>query len=90
VHAALHAEMRAQGKTPQWEMLRGYLASDKAAAPYSHAAEALGMTEGAVKTAVHRLRRRFGERLRREIAETVGDPSAVDEELQDLFDALRR
>jgi RNA polymerase sigma-70 factor (ECF subfamily) len=48
------------------------------------------MTENAVKTAVHRLRRRFGELLRKEIAETVSDPAAVDEEVQELFNALRR
>ena len=59
------------------------------ARPYSEIAEQLGMTEGAVKTAVHRLRRRYREFLREQIAETVSDPSLVDDEIRDLFDSLR-
>jgi len=47
------------------------------------------MSEDAVKVAVHRLRRRFGELLREEIAETVGDPSEVDDEIRYLLGALR-
>ena len=47
------------------------------------------MSEGAVKVAVHRLRRRFGALLREEIAETVGDPAQVDEEIRELFRVLR-
>ena len=47
------------------------------------------MTEGAVKTAVHRLRRRYRELLREEIAQTLSDPAEVDEEIQQLFAALK-
>jgi RNA polymerase sigma-70 factor (ECF subfamily) len=90
VQASLRDELAQQGKAAQWDRLHVFLAGDKATPLYSEAAVALGMTEGAVKTAVHRLRRRFGEQLRREIAETVSDPSAVDGELQELFEALRR
>lgn len=46
------------------------------------------MTEGAVKVAVHRLRERHREALRDEIAQTVGDPSEVDDELESLLRAL--
>jgi RNA polymerase sigma-70 factor (ECF subfamily) len=46
------------------------------------------MTEGAVKVAVHRLRRRYREILRAEIAQTVADASQVDDEIRDLFAAL--
>jgi RNA polymerase sigma-70 factor (ECF subfamily) len=59
------------------------------ARPYSEIAEQLGMTEGAVKTAMHRLRRRYREFLREQIAETVSDPSLVDDEIRDLLGALR-
>ena len=59
------------------------------ARPYAEVAEQLGMTEGAVKTAMHRLRRRYREFLREQIAETVSDPSLVDDEIRDLFAALR-
>jgi RNA polymerase sigma-70 factor (ECF subfamily) len=48
------------------------------------------MTEGAVKVAVHRLRRRYRELLRAGIAETVADPSDVDDEMRHLVAALRR
>ena len=48
----------------------------------------LGMTEGAVRVAVHRLRRRYGDILRREIAATLDDPSQIDDEIQGLFTAL--
>ena len=47
------------------------------------------MSAGAVQVAVHRLRRRYGELLRQEIAQTVSSPAEVDEELRHLFSALR-
>ena len=46
------------------------------------------MTEGAIKTAVHRLRKRCRQLLREEIAHTVADESQIDEEIRDLFNAL--
>jgi RNA polymerase sigma-70 factor (ECF subfamily) len=51
-------------------------------------AEELGMTEGAMKVAVHRLRRRYRELLKEEIAQTVADPADIDDELRDLFAAV--
>jgi RNA polymerase sigma-70 factor (ECF subfamily) len=48
------------------------------------------MSESAVKVAVHRLRGRFGEILRDEVAQTVNDPDHVDDELSQLFAALER
>jgi RNA polymerase sigma-70 factor (ECF subfamily) len=52
-------------------------------------ARACDMTEGAVKTAVHRLRRRYRDLLREEIAHTVTEPDQVDEEIRQLFAALQ-
>ena len=46
------------------------------------------MTEGAVKVAVHRLRRRYRELLNEEIAQTVADPAEIDDELRELFTAV--
>lgn len=59
--------------------------------PPSHqaTAERLGLAEGAVKVAVHRLRRRFGELLRREVETTVADPADVDDEIRALLAALQ-
>jgi hypothetical protein len=51
-------------------------------------AERLGMTEGAVKKAAQRLRERFHDLLRAEVARTVENPTEVDEEIRSLFAAL--
>jgi hypothetical protein len=48
----------------------------------------LGMTEGAVKMAAHRLRRRYRELLRQEIAQTVAGPDQIEEEIRYLFACL--
>lgn len=56
--------------------------------PYAELAARLQMSEGAVKVAAHRLRRRYRELLREEIAQTVVSPEQVEEELHDLFAAL--
>jgi RNA polymerase sigma-70 factor (ECF subfamily) len=55
---------------------------------YSGLAAEFSMNEGAVKVALHRLRRRFGELLRREVGHTVADATALDEEIRYLFSAL--
>lgn len=90
VQTLLRQEQEAQGKAEQWERLGPYLTGEQRAAPYTETAAALGLSEGAVKTAVHRLRRRFGELLRQEIAQTVSESSSVDQEIGELFEALRR
>ena len=77
----LRLAAKASGDETQVEQLEQYLTSAEPQAPYRKAAEALGMSEGAVATAVHRLRKRYGQCLRAEIAELVLDPSDVDDEL---------
>ena len=57
--------------------------------PYADLAVEIGLSECAIKVTVHRLRRRFGALLREEISETVSDPSQVDDEIRDLFRALK-
>jgi RNA polymerase sigma-70 factor (ECF subfamily) len=57
--------------------------------PYTELAARARMTEGALKTAVHRMRRRYGALLRTEIAETVSSPEEVEEEIRDLFRVLK-
>jgi RNA polymerase sigma factor (sigma-70 family) len=76
------------GKTALFAELKGYLDGSNPA-PYREAAERFGMTEGALKVAVHRLRQRFGVLLRNEIARTVARPEEIEDELQALFKALR-
>jgi RNA polymerase sigma-70 factor (ECF subfamily) len=84
---ALRREAEATGKAGLWEALKGSLAGDEPAR--SETAARLGMTEGAVKVAVHRLRQRYREILRAEIAKTLDDPSDIEDEMRHLLAALR-
>lgn len=84
----LKAESVVSDKRKLFDCLKIYLTAEKDAIPYKNVAEKLAMTEGAVKVAVHRLRRRYRELVRDEIAQTVSTEAQVDEEIRDLFDAL--
>jgi DNA-directed RNA polymerase specialized sigma24 family protein len=84
----LRAELGAGGKGELFEAIKGSLSGEEPAR--SKTAARLGMTEGALKVAVHRLRSRYRELLRAEIAETISDPSDIDDEMRHLVDALRR
>ncbi len=84
----LRAEQVAAGKGAQFDTLKITLTTDARSAPYAQLATQLGLTEGAVKVAVHRLRQRYRELLRAEIAQTVASPADVDEEIRHLFAAL--
>ncbi len=85
----LNADFVTEGKSDLFETLRPYLAVDSQRLPYTEAAEKLAMTPQSVKVAVHRLRQRYRRRLEAEIVDTVSSSSEVDEEIQDLFHALR-
>jgi DNA-directed RNA polymerase specialized sigma24 family protein len=76
------------GKAATFEALRGALAGDAEAPSYAAAAASLGTTEGAARVAAHRLRRRYGELLRQEIAATLAHSDEIDDEIRDLFAAL--
>ena len=84
----LEAEQRAEGKAGQFALLRQCLVGDRASLPYDQIAQATGLSEGAVKVAVHRLRLRYRELLRAEIANTVDSPDEVDAEMRHLFHVL--
>lgn len=84
----LKAESAALDKEQLFDCLKVYLTAEKDTVPYKDVAEKLNMTEGAVKVAVHRLRRRYRELVRDEIAQTVTTEAEIDEEIRDLFTAL--
>lgn len=86
--AALSDEMRTGGKGRVFDALKPYLAAEASAPPHAVTAAALGTTEGAVKVAVHRLRQRYRQLVRDEIARTVDTEAEVDEEVGRLFEAL--
>jgi RNA polymerase sigma factor (sigma-70 family) len=88
VLSTLRAEYEQGGKTEAFEILKPYLSAGRTSVSYAHAAEKLGMNEGAVKVAVHRLRKRYRELLRAEIAQTVSTASEIEAEIRDLFAAL--
>jgi RNA polymerase sigma-70 factor (ECF subfamily) len=76
-------------KTPLFDSLKRYLTGDKGASAYEAVAATLGMTEGALKVAVHRFRRRYRELLYEEVTRTVASPDDVPQEMQDLLGAIR-
>jgi RNA polymerase sigma-70 factor (ECF subfamily) len=88
--ARLEAESTAAGKAALVSHLLPTLTGGRGNIPLAAIAAELGMTEGAVKTAASRLRRRYGEILREEIARTLADPADVEDEVRALFAALAR
>jgi RNA polymerase sigma factor (sigma-70 family) len=84
----LRNECIAAQKGDVFEKLKDYLTGDPPVRPYREIAGELGMSEGAVKVTVHRLRRRFGELVRGQIERTVASPDEIDDEIRQLFAAL--
>jgi RNA polymerase sigma factor (sigma-70 family) len=88
VLARLKEEYIATNKAELFAKLEPRLVDAVNPGSYAEWAAGLNMSESAVRVAVHRLRRRFGELLRGEIADTVATPAEVDEELRHLFAAI--
>ena len=86
VLARLEAEYR--GHAVGFANLQPYLVEDKGAAPFAQTAARLGVTESALKAVVYRLRCRYGELFREEIAHTVEGPEEVEEEIRHLLSVL--
>jgi len=84
----LQEEFAAAGKGARFDALKVFLTGEREAGSYANLAARLETTEAALKMAVSRLRERYGELLRAEIANTVSDPAEVEEELRALFTAL--
>lgn len=84
----LQAECIAEGKARLFESAKDFLTAGRDAIPYAEAARTAGMDEGALRVAVHRLRKRYRELLRDEIAQTLADPAQADDELRSLMTAM--
>jgi RNA polymerase sigma-70 factor (ECF subfamily) len=80
----LAAEVERSGGVERFETLRPFLVSDTDP-PYADLARDLKMTEPAVRVALHRMRQRFGLALRERVAQTLEDPSRVEDELRYLI-----
>ena len=88
--AALAAEHQAAGKAAQFGTLKPWLTGDSENLSQADAARRLEMNEGAVKVAIHRLRKRFRELVKAEVAQTVGSGADVQTELSYLREVLSR
>ncbi|MCX6902887.1 MAG: sigma-70 family RNA polymerase sigma factor [Verrucomicrobia bacterium] len=86
----LGAEQAAEGTLDQFTRLKDLLMGDKSGRGYAALAQQLNTTEGALRTAVYRLRGRYRELLREEIAHTVDQPLEIDDEIRHLFAVLAR
>ena len=78
-----------EGRADYFDRLKQFLPGDTESLPYSDLAVQLGTTEGALKVAVHRLRRRYREMFRTEISRLVSEPDQVDDEVRHLLAILR-
>jgi RNA polymerase sigma factor (sigma-70 family) len=88
VFERLRQEYEKDGKAVLFDALQGCLAQARAAVPYADVGARLGLSEGALRVTVHRLRQRYRDLLRAEIADTVSGPEEVEEELRHLFRVL--
>jgi len=88
--ARLRAEFAQAGKAREFAHFKPFLTVARMEIPYAEAAAAAGLSEGAARVAVHRLRKRYRELFREEIARTVADPAEVDAELRHLIAVLAR
>jgi RNA polymerase sigma-70 factor (ECF subfamily) len=88
VLTSLRARWAADGRGAEFDALKSSLMGDTPAGGYARLASDLDTTEGAIKVAVHRLRRRFQDELRRQIGATVADSAEVDDEIQYLIRSL--
>ena len=88
VLARLEQEFRDSGKGELFDCLKSSLLADDSGSSYAQLGGRLGLKEDAIKQAVHRMRRRYRELFREEIAQTVAGPGEVEDELKRLFAVL--
>ena len=89
VMGKLRDEFLQHGRPEHFDRLKVFLLG-QSEAPYAALAEEMKTSEGALKVAIHRLRKRYRELFRQEIADTVADPADVESELRYLAAVLTR
>jgi RNA polymerase sigma factor (sigma-70 family) len=85
----LRAEQSASGTRARFERLKPFLTGEGAPSDYDGLAPELGLSASTVRVAVHRLRRRFAEVLREEVAGTLAEPAEVEGEIRWMLETLR-
>ena len=88
--ARLREEFSAAGKGGQFELLKNFLTADANASEYAAVAQKLGVADASVAVLVHRLRQRYRELVRAEVAQTVSSPTELEEEMRHLFEVLNQ
>lgn len=88
VRHRLREEFQGLDKGPRFELLDRLLPGEERQLTTAEVASRLGLTEGSVRSEVHRLKRRFGEMLRAEVAHTVAAPADIDGEIQHLMEVV--
>ena len=88
VQDRLRATYAEPGKRARFDQLQGYLPGESCSKAYAETGAELGISEAAVKMEVQRLRRRFGELLKEEIAHTVANESEIEDEIRYLIEAV--
>jgi RNA polymerase sigma-70 factor (ECF subfamily) len=83
-------EMSVAGKAGQFDMLKTFLTADAGEGRYEGVAQKLGVADASVAVLVHRLRQRYRELVRAEVAETVSSPTELEEEMRHLFQMLNQ
>jgi RNA polymerase sigma factor (sigma-70 family) len=84
----LRSEFERAGKIAEFDRLKVFLTADKKEIPYAAAASEIGIDEGALRVAAHRLRKRYRELFREEIAHTLAEGESVEDELRYLMSVL--
>jgi len=88
--ATVEAAYRESGKEALFKVLKAWLIGDTENLSQADAAQQLNLSSGAIKVAIHRLRKAFGDAIRAEIAQTVSDPDEISGELRYLIEVLSR
>ena len=88
VMAKLRLEFANAGKAEHFDRLSDYLLGDSKGIPYDELSAEMGVSAGALRTQVHRMRRKYRDLLRGEIAQTVSTPAEIDDEIRFLLTTL--
>jgi RNA polymerase sigma factor (sigma-70 family) len=84
----LRRQLITEGKVKFFDRVKGHLAGEESELSHRELSAAVGMSEAALKVAIHRLRRRYGKLIRQHIGQTVGSPAEVEDELKHLLAAV--
>jgi RNA polymerase sigma-70 factor (ECF subfamily) len=90
VMARLRGEYSAVGRLAEYNILKPCLTAERGHIPYEELAQGLGVEPASARSSVHRLRKRFREAFREEVAGTVSNPADVDDEIRSVVAALGR